>query len=220
MLDEILRIRPNCSVMVIGNDVVHLQNRVRSAAAGVLGDKRPLRNCHPDYIELDNSLGEAKTEVVREWLQRADSTPFEGKRIVMTLLSVEDIDVAASNAILKTVEEPPAHVTVVLSTRNPSKVLPTIVSRVFRVLDTAGVGDLPAEVLLLGHTLLQKIKGSVDKGPPDLSSIEDLPLAIEAAMALSQDARTLSYLLYHLRLLRANNGRDQVSISLARKLRA
>jgi DNA polymerase III subunit gamma/tau len=51
------------------------------------------------------------------------------KRKVYLVDEVQMLSAAASNALLKTLEEPPAHVVFVLATTNPEKVLPTIRSR-------------------------------------------------------------------------------------------
>ena len=60
------------------------------------------------------------------------------------------LSTAASNALLKTLEEPPAHVVFVLATTDPQKVLPTIRSRTqhfeFRLLGPETLGELLAQV--------------------------------------------------------------------------
>ena len=52
-----------------------------------------------------------------------------GRRKVYLLDEVHMLSAAASNALLKTLEEPPAHVVFILATTDPNKVLPTIRSR-------------------------------------------------------------------------------------------
>ena len=52
-----------------------------------------------------------------------------GRSKVYILDEVHMLSTAASNALLKTLEEPPAHVTFVLATTDPQRVLPTIRSR-------------------------------------------------------------------------------------------
>src|SRR5207248_4009703 len=79
-------------------------------------------------------------EAMRELVARAAlGTP--GRWKVYIVDEVHMLSAAASNALLKTLEEPPDHVTFVLATTDPQKVLPTIRSRTqhfeFRLLPTA-----------------------------------------------------------------------------------
>jgi DNA polymerase III subunit gamma/tau len=73
------------------------------------------------------------------------------KRKVYLVDEVQMLSPAASNALLKTLEEPPEHVVFVLATTNPEKVLPTIRSRAqhleFRLLSSDELEALLADVL-------------------------------------------------------------------------
>ena len=73
------------------------------------------------------------------------------KRKVYLVDEVHMLSAAASNALLKTLEEPPEHVVFVLATTNPEKVLPTIRSRAqnleFTLLSTDELEALLADVL-------------------------------------------------------------------------
>ena len=75
------------------------------------------------------------------------------KRKVYLIDEVHMLSAAASNALLKTLEEPPEHVVFVLATTNPEKVLPTIRSRAqhfeFSLLPQGELEALLAHVL--GH---------------------------------------------------------------------
>jgi DNA polymerase-3 subunit gamma/tau len=55
--------------------------------------------------------------------------PAQGKFKIYIIDEVHMLSTAAFNALLKTLEEPPAHVKFVFATTDPQKVLPTIVSR-------------------------------------------------------------------------------------------
>jgi DNA polymerase-3 subunit gamma/tau len=73
-----------------------------------------------------------------------------GRQKVYIVDEVHMLSTAASNALLKTLEEPPPHVVFVLATTDPQKVLPTIRSRTqhfeFRLLGPDTLGDLLDEV--------------------------------------------------------------------------
>jgi DNA polymerase III subunit delta' len=56
-------------------------------------------------------------------------SPFEGRYKVVILRRFEEANDEASNAFLKTLEEPPTHVRIVVTARDASLLLPTIVSR-------------------------------------------------------------------------------------------
>ncbi|MCC6437821.1 MAG: DNA polymerase III subunit gamma/tau, partial [Acidimicrobiales bacterium] len=80
-----------------------------------------------DLFELD-AASNNKVEDVRDLISRvAIGSP--GRTKVYILDEVHMLSTAASNALLKTLEEPPPHVTFVLATTDPQKVLPTIRSR-------------------------------------------------------------------------------------------
>jgi len=80
-----------------------------------------------DVHELDAASNNG-VEAVRELIAKASlGTP--GRTKVYILDEVHMLSAAASNALLKTLEEPPDHVVFVLATTDPQKVLPTIRSR-------------------------------------------------------------------------------------------
>jgi len=80
-----------------------------------------------DVHELDAASNNG-VDAIRELIARAAlGTP--GRTKVYILDEVHMLSTAASNALLKTLEEPPDHVVFVLATTDPQKVLPTIRSR-------------------------------------------------------------------------------------------
>src|SRR5437763_15433748 len=80
-----------------------------------------------DVHELDAASNNG-VEAMRELVARAAlGTPGRWKIYIVD--EVHMLSAAASNALLKTLEEPPAHVVFVLATTDPHKVLPTIRSR-------------------------------------------------------------------------------------------
>src|SRR5438477_8145496 len=80
-----------------------------------------------DVHELDAASNNG-VEAMRDLVARAAlGTP--GRWKVYIVDEVHMLSAAASNALLKTLEEPPEHVVFVLATTNPEKVLPTIRSR-------------------------------------------------------------------------------------------
>ncbi len=80
-----------------------------------------------DVIEMDAASNNG-VDTMRELVSRA-SLGTAGRRKVYILDEVHMLSTAASNTLLKTLEEPPPHVVFVLATTDPQKVLPTIRSR-------------------------------------------------------------------------------------------
>ncbi len=80
-----------------------------------------------DLIELDAASNNSVNHI-RDMTERA-ALVSSGRRKVYLLDEVHMLSTAASNALLKTLEEPPSHVVFILATTDPNKVLPTIRSR-------------------------------------------------------------------------------------------
>ncbi len=98
--------------------------------------------------ELDAASNNG-VDAMRELISHvAFGTP--GRYEVYIIDEVHMLSVAASNALLKTLEEPPSHVVFVLATTEPTKVLPTVRSRTqsyeFHLLSEDTVADLLQEV--------------------------------------------------------------------------
>lgn len=97
-----------------------------------------------DIIEVD-AASNSKVEEMRSLLSQT-STASLGEWKVYILDEVHMLSQNASNALLKTLEEPPSHVIFVLATTDPQKVLPTIKSRAqhyeFNLLDESTLGTL------------------------------------------------------------------------------
>lgn len=113
-------------------------------------DRRPCGECrgcdlvrgdrHPDVTILDMawqathfpSKKEARAisvDSVRRVNSELTRRPHEGARKLLIVPGVEEMTTSAANAFLKTLEEPPAHVVILLTTRDTDLVLPTIRSR-------------------------------------------------------------------------------------------
>jgi DNA polymerase III subunit gamma/tau len=80
-----------------------------------------------DVIEMDAASNNG-VEAMRDLTARA-ALGTAGRRKVYIVDEVHMLSTAASNALLKTLEEPPDHVVFVLATTDPQKVLDTIISR-------------------------------------------------------------------------------------------
>jgi len=102
-----------------------------------------------DVVELDAASNNG-VDAMRDLVARA-ALGSPGRRKVYIVDEVHMLSPAASNALLKTLEEPPAHVVFVLATTDPQKVLPTIRSR-----------TQPFEFHLLAPELLSSLLADVN----------------------------------------------------------
>lgn len=83
---------------------------------------------HLDVIEIDGASNNG-VDQVRDLRETVRYAPAQGKFKIYIIDEIHMLSAAAFNALLKTLEEPPAHVKFVFATTDPQKVLPTIVSR-------------------------------------------------------------------------------------------
>lgn len=90
--------------------------------------KMAANGSHPDIIEIDAASNNGVDEV-RNLIDKVKYAPMQGKYKIYIIDEVHMMTSGAFNALLKTIEEPPAHVIFIFATTEPNKVLPTIISR-------------------------------------------------------------------------------------------
>ena len=118
----------------------HTLARLLAAAMECTGPQAPCMTCpacrkvlsgnHPDVLVVDEP---EKKQVGVERIRRAAAElfirPNEGARKVFVIPRAQDMNEAAQNALLKTLEEPPAYGAFLLLAETPEMLLPTIRSR-------------------------------------------------------------------------------------------
>lgn len=112
--------------------------KLLAKALNCTGENPPCNQCpnckaitvgeHPDVIEIDAASNNGVDEV-RDLIDKVKYAPINGKYKVYIIDEVHMMSTGAFNALLKTLEEPPAHIVFVLATTEPHKILPTIISR-------------------------------------------------------------------------------------------
>ncbi len=123
---------------------------------------------HLDIIEIDaaSHRGIDDIRALREVVKLA---PTMGKKKVYIVDEAHMLTLEASNALLKTLEEPPDHVMFILATTNPEKLIDTIRSRATNVLFKKPSND---EIM---RSLSRVIKGeNIKMGEEDLVKIIEL----------------------------------------------
>jgi DNA polymerase-3 subunit delta' len=131
--------------------------------------RRIARGVHADVVVVEpGDNGSIRIDQVRDIIERANFRPFEGRRRVVIIDQADALVVAAQNALLKTLEEPPASSVFLLVTSKPDLLLPTVQSRCprlrFRPLGPEEVaealvsrGRAPAEA----HAVAAMAEGSI-----------------------------------------------------------
>ena len=107
-------------------------------------DKRPCLSCaecrkiisnnHPDVIYITHEKPNiiSVDEVREQLIDTVDIKPYEGGYKVYVMPEADKMTVQAQNAILKTLEEPPEYVVILLLVSDESKLIDTVKSRVIR----------------------------------------------------------------------------------------
>ncbi len=157
----------------------------RDACGTCASCTRIARLVHADVFMVEpGDTGVIKVDQVREVIERTAYRPFEGRRRVVIVDEADALVAEAQNALLKTLEEPPAASMFVLVTARPDELLPTVRSRCQRLrFGRLSPGDIAA-VLMEKH----------DYSPTDAhaaASVADgsLGLALEGGSAALVEAR-------------------------------
>ena len=134
-----------------------------------------------DVIEIDGASNNG-VEQVRELRETCKYAPANSQFKIYIIDEVHMLSTAAFNALLKTLEEPPAHVKFMFATTDPEKVLPTILSRCQRfdlrripsALITKHLAEIAAkEKVTIDAPALHAIARGADGGMRDAESTLD-----------------------------------------------
>ncbi|MEG0978103.1 MAG: DNA polymerase III subunit gamma/tau [Bacilli bacterium] len=138
-------------------------------------------NSHPDVLELD-AASNSSVDDIRKIIEKVKYAPIKGKYKVYIIDEVHMLSNSAFNALLKTLEEPPADVVFILATTEPHKVLPTILSRCqrydFTKIESQAIKDrlldiIAKEDFTCEDAALDQIIDLADGGMRDALSILD-----------------------------------------------
>ncbi len=106
-----------------------------------------------DVLEIDGASNNG-VEQVRELRETCKYAPANSSFKIYIIDEVHMLSTAAFNALLKTLEEPPAHVKFMFATTDPEKVLPTILSRCQRF----DLRRIPAALIVKHLTHIAKLE--------------------------------------------------------------
>lgn len=118
--------------------------------------EKTARGAHPDVqLVVGQGAGESiKIDQVRSLRREAVLSPYEGRWRVLILSGIDRATIEAANSLLKTLEEPPAHVVLILTAEQAEALPATVVSRCQR-LDLRPVAARTIEATLIERGLGQ-----------------------------------------------------------------
>lgn len=178
-----------------------------------------------DLIEVD-AASNTQVDAMRDLLDNAQYAPTSGRFKVYIIDEVHMLSKSAFNAMLKTLEEPPAHVKFILATTDPQKVPVTVLSRClqFNLRQMAGtsiVGHLQnilsQEGIQFEPSALHLISRAADGSMRDALSLTDQAIAYGSQTVNEAEVRAMlgaidqSYLYQLLNALLDGDGASLIS---------
>lgn len=187
-----------------------------------------------DLIEVD-AASNTQVDAMRDLLDNAQYAPTAGRFKVYIIDEVHMLSKSAFNAMLKTLEEPPAHVKFILATTDPQKVPVTVLSRClqFNLRQMAGTSItghlqniLTQENISFEPTALHLISRAAAGSMRDALSLTDQAIAYGGQTVNESEVRAMlgaidqSYLYQLLDALLANDGNSLISQAKAMEERS
>lgn len=187
-----------------------------------------------DLIEVD-AASNTQVDAMRDLLDNAQYAPTAGRFKVYIIDEVHMLSKSAFNAMLKTLEEPPAHVKFILATTDPQKVPVTVLSRClqFNLRQMAGTSItghlqniLTQESISFEPTALHLISRAAAGSMRDALSLTDQAIAYGGQTVNESEVRAMlgaidqSYLYQLLDALLANDGNSLISQAKAMEERS
>ncbi len=122
---------------------------------------------HPDLFWIEPESDHIKIELIRNLKKSLSLAPFESSYKVAVLVDAHHLNLAASNALLKTLEEPPPNTLIILISSLPHFFLKTILSRCQKVYfsplnssETEEVLKLHGKKYFFDSKLIEAVEGS------------------------------------------------------------
>ena len=178
-----------------------------------------------DLIEVD-AASNTQVDNMRDLLDNAQYAPTAGRFKVYIIDEVHMLSRSSFNAMLKTLEEPPAHVKFILATTDPQKMPVTVLSRCLqfnlRQMASTSITEhcqsiLKAENIPFEVPALQLIAKAASGSMRDALSLLDQAIAYGSQSVQEKEVRTMlgaidqSYLIELLKALIQNNGEALMS---------
>lgn len=204
--------------LIVGPDGIGKSFLARSFAISILG-----KNIIRDYVDIINyRLKKASFGVdeVREIIEEVNKKPYEGDKKVIIIHNGNKLTTQAQNALLKTIEEPPIGVYIIILTESLELMLDTIKSRsqiykltplsreqMLRFIDK--IGEKNNERRLVALSYGEGVPGRAEKILKDkqLISLRDIIIQLLIDITKSDGEKILTY---EEKLLKYKDNKDEV----------
>ncbi len=152
-----------------------------------------------DLLEID-AASKTKVEDTRELLDNVQYAPTQGRTKIYLIDEVHMLSNHSFNALLKTLEEPPAHVKFILATTDPQKLPITILSRCLQFhlknLDPEQISTqlqhiLTSESIIFENTALELISTQANGSMRDALSLLDQAISFGAGQVNTDTTMTM-----------------------------
>lgn len=156
---------------------------------------------HPDFhvVQAEQHRGILKVDQIRELQHKLSLTPYEANYRIALLLRFEEAHNSAANALLKTLEEPPRQVILIITADSTESLPATIVSRC----QVIHLRSVPTNTI--NHVLVSEWKLSQDNAAQFAHVCGGRPgLAITLHQNVDMSNQRITWLDEHLDLLSAN----------------
>jgi DNA polymerase III subunit delta' len=149
--------------IIVGEDGIGKSNMAKAIALKILGKDKDIP--YPDIIpfRMESNKKSIGVEEVRNIIAETNKKPFEGDKKVIIIHEMDRMTEAAQNTLLKTIEEPPGGVYILILCENIESVLDTIKSR--------------CEIYKLNRLVKAEMKQFLDIRYPGMSDAEKEAIA-------------------------------------------
>lgn len=132
------------SYMFVGKEGIGKQQFAKAFAKKILclgdAETKECKSClefesrnHPDFLTLEAEDGTIKIGQIRKLMAKAIEKPIIGQKKVYIINDADCMTREAQNCLLKTLEEPPEYLVIILIAQNESQILTTIKSRCTKI---------------------------------------------------------------------------------------
>ena len=84
---------------------------------------------HPDFRLIEPEKNRISKEIIDKLVKSMSIAPLESKRKIVIIDNSHEMGLEAQNGLLKTLEEPPSYINIILITSSSNNLIPTIISR-------------------------------------------------------------------------------------------
>jgi DNA polymerase III delta prime subunit len=165
------------AILFTGPEAVGKKRVARWFAKKILG-----KNPHPDLhlVQLEAEKRDIPATALRELIQKLQLKSYAGGKKIAIIDDAHRMSIAASNAFLKTLEEPPGDSLIILITHCPQMLLPTIISRC-QTFNFSELNDQEKKGILESHALEIETKQLLAIGELSILGLSEFidPISLE-----------------------------------------